>query len=156
MDQRELRATFDKRHGDSVQVPGWLLYEDGAQRELNPLGAYVEPSDDPYQRALAVLKYWQIKLRLAVDRFHDEKAMLRGHVNSIMQDRFPPAPPSKEKIKELKVMRDECKRLQKCVEDAEQALEKAKPDSMKASEQRAAENHLAAQDFMAELGKVEI
>jgi hypothetical protein len=48
---------FDLKHGNNgVSVDGWLLFADGATREING-GQMREPSSDPFERSRAVVRY---------------------------------------------------------------------------------------------------
>ena len=60
---------FDKSHGSFVCVNEWLLFEDGARRERNPLGALIDPPKDLLKRAQNVVQFHQEKLNLAVAEF---------------------------------------------------------------------------------------
>ena len=46
---------FDELHGPALVVGGWLLFEDGAQREIRG-GAMISPPDDPYKGGKNVSK----------------------------------------------------------------------------------------------------
>lgn len=92
---------FDKRHGrDSVSNGQWVFYKSGAVREVDPLGALIEPRlDDAYEHAKNVLQYYQLKLRRAVQAFDAFRSQL---LMSTVPDRD-----SVEELKRLKSVVEE-------------------------------------------------
>ena len=69
MDVKERVNAFDAKHGDFVVVNGWILYEDGAMREVDFWGVLKEPPVDVYQSAKLVHRFWELRLALAVEEF---------------------------------------------------------------------------------------
>lgn len=74
-------AEFDKRNGSNpVLMGGWWWYANGAVRELEPLGALIDPPRDEYDRLRNILRYHQARLNHAVrdfDNFKDQLMMSR-------------------------------------------------------------------------------
>jgi len=58
---------FDIEHGDYVVIDRWILYHDGASRDLNPWGLLCPAPKDPKELAANQMQYWQFKLNAAKD-----------------------------------------------------------------------------------------
>ena len=74
-------AAFDREQGGNpVLDPGgaWWLYENGACRECDPLGALIPPPQDDYERLTNITLYHRACLSAAVRRFDDLKASLES------------------------------------------------------------------------------
>jgi hypothetical protein len=88
---------FHAKHGaECYELDGWLWYPNGARREVDLMGALVEPEDIrvsmtpdrlQYDLAIAKLKFYQAKLATAVRQFTD----LQEHLYF-----FPPADANEE------------------------------------------------------------
>lgn len=68
---------FHANHGAECSNDGaWHYYPDGAKRDVDPLGALVEPPDPAtpqgeWDRAQNKLMFWKCKLNAAVNQFDD-------------------------------------------------------------------------------------
>jgi hypothetical protein len=117
------RKEFEFKHGTQFVVEnGWLYYPDGTKRENTPAyGVIVEPQSD-YEKAQGVLRYWQILLQRAVNKFSDWKALLktRAEDENIRN-------PTKDEIQDLRRLHSEVKKLQDICEQAEKQVERTKP-----------------------------
>ena len=122
-------AVFDAKHGESIIVGAWKLYEDGAQRELSAFGAWVEPDADPYRRAQAIVRYHEVIVERATDAFTERKAFLKGLTESTFRDGYPP--PSDDDIAQLKNARNRVRVCQRRLTLARQHLLAVTPEPLK-------------------------
>src|SRR4051812_1754533 len=99
-------AAFDKRHGASIFDEAWLRFEDGACREINPMGALIEPPTDPYDRARRKAVYHKIIFERAVRDFDNAKRNYRGVIHANLNSHVcGPAPEQHGALSELNQLR---------------------------------------------------
>jgi hypothetical protein len=134
---------FDQRHGgDPVAIGHWLVFPDGAQREANPAGAWVEPPQEPHQQAQLILRYQEERLRQAQAAFEQLKSRLQQQASQAVQFATKPTPPqapSEEEVAELRA-------LQALVHERRQARDaaQANTEQMKSPKLREREAEAAA------------
>lgn len=153
----ENKRDFYEKHGHEFILDGhWLYYPDGTRREGGTFGVVIEPPDDPYERALAIKKYWEVRLSHAVKKFQKLRDSLRARARNELLSSTPGPPPSRDELEELKKLRAEVKKLQDTLEMAESECEKLKPQPRKDFEQRSERNRAECQSFLEATGKVEV
>jgi len=133
---KERVKRFDERHGESIVDGGWIRFPDGAQREVNPMGALQDPPDDPYQRAKRVLSYHRLRLQRATDAFGNRRMELVKHAKTMLNSRTsgPPLVTAEEAKRELERLRQRVQEAKAGYDAAKAALEEVKPASLKARE----------------------
>jgi hypothetical protein len=84
-------ADFDKRNGgNSVLYRNWIYYENGANRDMWPLGILLEPPADEYERLRNILRYHEGRQVEAVRQFDNfkEELMMSGCPDGAGLDRL--------------------------------------------------------------------
>jgi hypothetical protein len=111
---------FHERHGGECYPDGgYYWYANGAHREVNPLGALIEPAETSndrgkYELAEAKLNFHKAKLNAAVREFQDLKEDLRF---------WTPNDGGEAAFKRLKELRSIVQRGQEDVRKAQAALD---------------------------------
>jgi hypothetical protein len=149
---------FDNSHGNFVCVDGWVLFEDGAQREKNPLGRLMEPPADPLELARKIEWYWQVRLDLAVDEFDCYKSRHLFHAKTSMRQQMASAPleQTPEVVKHLKELKKKVRTCQRKLEVAEEAIEQHKPQRLRDMEEQNEQYREAADSLISEIENIEI
>lgn len=106
-------ATFDRLHGGGVFDGNWIWFEDGANRDGNPLGVLLEPPEDPRKRWQNIVKYHQTILNGLVRDFDEFKKGLKQSGNVYPEADAPLA---------------ELRRKQQAVKDRQAALAEAQAE----------------------------
>ena len=149
---------FDTSHGNYVYTNGWLLFEDGAQRENNPLGRLMEPPVDPLKLAKKIEWYWQVKLDLAVEEFDLFKHQHMIHAQTALSQQMAQASlgETAEVVKHLKELKKKVKHCQKGLDMAEAQIEEHKPQRLKELEELSDLNRQDAETLISEIENIEI
>lgn len=157
MDIKEKLKEFDSKHGDFVVYEGWLLFEDGAYREKNPMGRWAEPDTDIYKRNKRIAHYYEIKLQLAVEEFWRLKNNLHAVARfNTQQQQNVNCPPDKGQLDHLKELKRKVNALKKRFEEATKQVEASRPKEMKIREKIEEENRLKNEQFLNELNEIEV
>ncbi len=86
MSPHQRTAWFDEQHGKDEAILGesgfWILFPDGARRELNTLGALIEPPEDELERLSAIQHYHDLLLHRAIAEFRNLRQQLRWGVQA--------------------------------------------------------------------------
>lgn len=105
---------FDAANGDdAIQDENglWLLFSNGATREVNPYGALRDTTTfSPLGVARNKHYYHELKLKRAVEKFDRRKKELLADINAWGEE--------EQHVAELKAMRDEIRKLKAAVEEA--------------------------------------
>jgi len=76
----DVKRRIDEFHarngGDCVQFGEWIFYPNGASRELDPMGALIDPPKDDFERLSNALAYHRTRLAKAVKAFDSFKEQL--------------------------------------------------------------------------------
>jgi len=150
---------FDDAHGDFVVVDGWILYEDGAQREVNPWGAMCEPPLDDCKCSKIILNFCEAKMNLAREEFQVHKQNLTTQCRVIAEQgncNRPTQPPSKEAVEKLKELRKKVLCWQKRLNKAREAVENNKPERLTVRDVACEQNRQKAANAMAEIEEIKI
>lgn len=131
-----------------------LLFDDGSSMETSSSVRHAA-SPDPYKKALAILRYWTIKLQLAVEQFNFTRNKLIVKAKNSLKFRDPPLPRTDaiDKLKQLKKIVEE---VQKQYERAEADVLAAKPIQMTRAEEADAHIVTCIEEFISEVGQIEI
>lgn len=139
------KRQFDERNGnDGIQIDGWLVFSNGAMREIAPIGVWCEPPSDAYACAKIKVKYREAKVARAIQAFNRLKQELTWQADNAIKyaaAETPPEPPSSADMAELRKLQSEARKCQKELTLARTELERAKPAQLRMREQRAAANH---------------
>lgn len=139
------KKQFDKQNGnDAIQIDGWLVFSNGAMREMAPVGIWCDPPNDTYACAKIKVKYREAKLAQATQAFKTLKQELTWQADNAVKyaaAETPPEPPSADQIAELRNLQSMVRKCQKELTVARTELEQSKPPQMRMREQRAAANH---------------
>jgi hypothetical protein len=150
---------FDDAHGDFVVVDNQILYEDGAQRDLNPYGVLCEPPLDDKECIKRIIKFREARMNLAREQFQVFKnnlamqcsiATKQGNCNN------PPQPPSAEAVARLKEIRKKVLHWQGKLTAARKKLEETIPENIKQRNDYCEQNRQKATDVMLEIESIEI
>jgi hypothetical protein len=149
---------FDVRHGEDSVVfnVGWLLFGNGAMREINPMGPLIEPPEDNYKRAKLVVRYHEIKLNLAAEEFNLLKHNLKLHAKVGLKERFCPPPPPQEEIERLKQLKKKVQKWQRKLEKSHKELENSKPAQLVERDKTNEGNRRANEDLLGEVERIEV
>ncbi len=161
MDQGGIKrrvAEFDAQHGASVAEDGWILFEDGAAREANPMGALVDPPTKPWELAKRVLHYRDVCLKQAVAEFSQRKTYLLKAAAHNLKERLCGPPPADiaEAEAGLKQMQAKVRKCQKAYDAALKAVEDARPERLRQFLERDATNRSANQALIDRIDKIEV
>lgn len=148
---------FDAQHGECLRVEGVLLFEDGARREIHPMGVRQGPPEDPYQRAQAVKRFRETALDMKLRLFRETRIALHYQAqNALKGGDYAPPPPSAEQLAELKVLMAEVQRRRKAVEEAEKAVAENVPDAVRRMRESAERARAEAQKTLDELNRINV
>jgi hypothetical protein len=156
---KERVMAFDASHGAWVQDGAWLHFEDGACREVNPLGLLSAPPSDPYKLWNRILRYHEIRLAAAVLAFEDRKKYLvqsaKAHLGEqvMVGAAVANADAAEAELKKLQAEAQKCKRA---VDAARTQRDAVEPDGLKRRRQRNEENREANQELLARITGIEI
>jgi len=150
-------AKFDAKHGENVDIDGWILFEDGARRELHPLGALIEPSSNPNDLAKAIFHYWSVKLKRAVNEFEQRKRHYKNSSKVALNMAFAGSAPDPDVVEaELTALRDAVRRIQEKYEEAKNDVDRTTPSRIKELNERAAQNRERHQAILSRLSTLEV
>lgn len=82
---------FDKQNGGaSIVFNEWVYYANGANRDIWPHGALIDPPKDDYKRLSNIVCYHQGRLNQAVSDFDNfkEQLMMSGHPDASRLDQL--------------------------------------------------------------------
>lgn len=150
----EFFREFDRQHGDAVVMGNWLLYCDGALRELTAVGATIEPPRDNIERRKLIVKYREVKLELAVEEFRvlkrelirKGKQAVKGVENA----------PTEDDVKKLKELQSKVRKCQVLLADEKKELNRLiKPYNPELEKEEAAVM-ARKRDILSEIQKLEV
>ena len=74
---------FDAAQGGNpiLSEKGWWLYENGAMRDKDVLGALISPPDDPVKRAQNIANFYRRKHQLAAEAFEKRKHVILNRMH---------------------------------------------------------------------------
>ena len=148
---------FDDTNGEFVISGEWLVFKNGAMREVHPMGRLIDPPANEYERAKITVHYHKIRLQLAVEQFDREKLALSISAKTNLNQANCPHPGTVEdttkRLKELKgIVADRAVALKL----AEEELEKYIPKHIAVHSRIDAENRAANQKILEEIQAIEI
>lgn len=153
---KERVGRFDAENGNFVIQNGWLIFETGAQREVNPLGCLMSPPADLFERAKVQLRYADIKLKLAAGEFYNLKMNLTARLKSAQNQRVCTPNVDKSAIDRLKMLKNKVVKYQRKLEKAQARLEANKPDWLIQREKMNEENCEQCDSLLTELNTIEV
>ena len=122
---------FDARHGnDPVVYDGMFLFADGAQREKQALGLWLEPPVDGLELARLIHRYHARKLEFALEAFNELKFQLSQQAFAAVKHAgsfTAPHPPTRMDIADLKALQRTVLECRQRADQAKAELEDAKP-----------------------------
>lgn len=150
-------AAFDKRHGASIYDDAWIRFEDGACREVNPLGSLLEPPTDPYDRARRRAVYHKIIFERALREFDNAKRNYRSVIHANLNSPVcGPAPECHDALSELNTLKAAALAAKAKYDKAQAAVEAAKPEATRAREQQDQINRESNQNLLNAIDNVEL
>ena len=139
---------FDIRNGqDAVQINGWLVYSNGAMREVHPHGAYIDPPEDKYERAKIQVRYREALLRNAENDFNTLREAL------IANAEFGSA---QEAVGQLRDSRKIVKQCRGALKLARDRMEAATPQGLLDAERADAQNRDETEAYLAAINEIKI
>jgi hypothetical protein len=134
------------------------LFEDGALREGNALGALIEPPGDPHLRAKRIRIYHEVMLERSVQAFHDQKTKILQIAKINLKAQFCGSPPVDvgQAEAELKQLRATAKKCKSNLDKARDAEEAAKPERLRERERQDVANRAANSALIDRLNKIEV
>jgi hypothetical protein len=148
---------FDVSHGlDCVVLNGWLLFADGAMRELNPMGLLKEPKADAYECSKDVCLFYETKLFFAVEEFSTLKnnLLMRGRTALRLQNC--PSPPDQETIFRLAELKKKVQAAQRKFSKAKKDMENLIPSFIRVNKKMDDENRQKNADFVSRIEEIEV
>ena len=158
-EQKSRIQQFDEMHGNFILMDGgsWLLFQDGAMRQSNRDGLLQEPSPDPCVRLKAILKFWSIKLQLAVQEFDAVKnqhlMLIRSKLKIVGN---PGGTDSSAAIEALKKLQEKVNFLQCKVNITTKELARSTPLNVSMRKSLERENRARIAQAMKAIEKIEI
>lgn len=153
-DQRSFAAEFDEEHGGKyVGHNGWLYYPDGARRESIAMGLCLDPPDDKFACAKAIVVYHKLVLERALNKFHVTKENVKAAAEQCLRngDYFGD---EEEAVKMLTKMKKEIAVLRQNLAAATQAVEDLKPKHLTTDQRITAENRRDAAKSVAAIKRI--
>jgi hypothetical protein len=149
---KERIQQFDLAHGDDpVRVDDrWLLFEDGAHREVNAYGALIDPPADNKKRLQLIVRYHEEKVKRAQTRFDNERIQVKGRANEALRNGWGISDSELTEVKRLQVQLQEAK---KKLDTARKDLDEQCPEIKKQESQRA-ENRAQVEEFLSKLESI--
>jgi hypothetical protein len=150
---------FDLEHGgiaSTIVSDNWLLFPDGASREVDPRGIWCSPPNDPYECAKLVVYYWELKLELAIEEFKIFRHQLLSRTKIALQAPYSPPSPEKEHLLKLAEMAKKVKTCQNELKKAKKAMKANKPERLKERERISELNRQENSDFLNEIEKLQV
>lgn len=149
---------FDARHGANVLRDQWIFFEDGATREVNPVGALLEPPSDPRELAQNKLRYHTILLTRATNEFEERKRYYLMAAKANLNQRYsnPPLAVPDTAAAELGQLRDRVMVHKKNHDEALAEVERTKPSRLRAMETQSAINREQNQKLISRLQGIEV
>lgn len=149
---------FENEHGDRVIIPetDWVLFEDGARREVSPWGRLIPPPTDLYEKLQWVLKYRQIKLDLAIQQFDYQKSRFLLEAAACRKIGNAPNFTAEAAENELKKLQKRVGFCRHAVKETETKLEAAKPQRLKGSERCDAEVAARTEELINSIKSIEV
>lgn len=151
-------ADISTKHGiKNINYDGrpsnWFIFADGsAIAEIS--NDKRNPPADPYQRALAIRRFWELRLKLAVQEFTHHRNSLLAGVKARLINNQPP--PDVEQIGKLLLLQEKVAVIKSKLQEVEQDVADAKPDNMKRNEQVAERNNRDCTDYADALKSIEV
>ena len=149
---------FHEQHGSFILVNEWLLFEDGALRERNPMGRLIPPPTDPQEKAKNIVRYHQEKLDLAVQEFDHFKRNITMNAKMALKQSTVPAPVEQPEtvISQLRELQKKVKQCQKQLSKAEAEVESFIPQRQRELQAMSNRNREANEQLLNELDNIEI
>jgi len=152
---------FDIENGmDAILVDGgaWLLFSNGARREVSPIGALVDPPANLYERARLIVKYHQTKLGLAVQEFNHVKLEYVRYAKVAMSQgpNCPLADDKTEAVTKLNKLKAKVRVCQAHLDEAHQNLEKHTPADLVTRRRIQQQNLQGQQDLLTAVEQIEV
>ncbi|MHC4397630.1 MAG: hypothetical protein ACYS1A_18460, partial [Planctomycetota bacterium] len=112
------------------------------------------PSADPYRRALAVLRFWQLRLDYAVQEFTHHKANLFNATQARFRNNQ--TPPDVEAIGKLLLLKEKVNVIKCKLEEVERDAADCKPDNLKRNENIMERNNIDCAGYADAIKSIEI
>ena len=152
-------AGFERAHGDSILHNGWIYFQDGAVRELNPLGLLAEPPEDPWKLAVRIRDYWQLKMAVATEAFDlRKKQFLQSAKSHLHEEHSVGAPPvgADAAAAELNVLKQAVVKAKAGLDAALAECARAEPEGLKRGRERNDVNRQANQELLDRIGGIQL
>lgn len=139
-------AVWEKNRGESIKTSEGIFYSDGSWRELDAMGAWVDPPNDPFKQAAMIAKFHEARLKVAVIEFDDRRELLKSQAEAAARDGYPPPPESQ--IAELKRLQAIVRQRRAAFNDARERHLSLKPDNQRLREENLAHNRARSDQFL--------
>ena len=147
---------FDLKHGsDAIRIDNWLVYSDGAMREVNPHGSLHEPPGNVHERCKIKVRYREELLQRAVNEFHDAKDQLLATAKARLRN-GDPCESRTEAVAKLTELQTVVKERQRQLNIARTKLEASTPVGLRANTQVSAENKQKNETFISAISQIKI
>ncbi|MCC6127286.1 MAG: hypothetical protein IT426_20175 [Pirellulales bacterium] len=151
---------FDSKHGnDCIPIGGWLIFSDGAMRDIDPLGPFMEPPFDRQERLRIQITYQEEMLRRAIDRFEEYKRIVVNEAkNNLTEQVVTPPPPCDERlaVNNLKRFKANVWLMKRRLDELKQELDASKPPVRALREATAFVNKEKNAKFLEAVNKIEV
>jgi hypothetical protein len=129
-------AAFDKLHeeqGPGLRSGAWIVFPDGARREVNPMGALIDPPREEIDRMRARTVYLKIRFEQANSEFnrrkHEIEAVLRSNLSAPGVSNTPASVDEAALVKELEQLRDKAREAHEELRLAQDEIVERMPES---------------------------
>ena len=140
-------AAFDEANGnDPIVIDEMLAFSNGALRDINPIGALIDPPADNYERMKLVKRYWEVRTQRAQEEFNHAKNHYVIHAKAGMDAAAAPAPIEDETsaVEKLTALQRDVKACQAALAKVRKSLTAAANTSTSVRNQREREARYAA------------
>ncbi len=147
---------FELEHSDPIMDDSnsWILYSDGAYREVNPMGRMSDGPRDPFERQKRIVHYHELVLRRVTEEFHRFRRNLGGHANSILTTGMGHI--RDEAIEQLKKLQETVRQKQKTLEAAKADLDATMPEDTRRAKAADASNRERTQHQLEEIKSIKV
>jgi hypothetical protein len=146
---------FDERHGDYVVFNGWIYFQDGAVREINPMGPLIEPPENAVKRQEKIVWFWQKKTELAIEEFTVRKRSMLVFVRAHINTKYAVPGRDAEQVQILKNLRKKVVAANTCLDLAKAKLKELQPN-VERDERAHAEDLQKLAEYEQEISQIEV
>jgi hypothetical protein len=155
MSVKQRLTHFHKQNGaDCIKIGNWLVYSNGARRDVDPYGLLIAPPHDAYESSQIQLQYREELLQQSVEAFAEKKQQLTWLAENNHRSGY--GPPSESEMDELKRLQNVVRSRQRKVKAARDRVTASKPERLRRNDAATGEARQAIDRFKARLAGIKI